>query len=201
MGLLDRRPAVTTVQTGSAAVAARGRRVLAAVVDDARAAGGQLVFSGLGGSALVPGAGRRLLYSLLGADVRSAPGTRFRFAGKPAHLTLGAGVFMNQGVLVEAHAPVAIGDGCLLGMDVVVVTSNHRVDAAGRISPVAENLPVTIGERVWIGARAVVLPGSVVESDVVIAAGAVVRGRCTSHGLYAGVPARRVRELPRPGAV
>jgi len=33
---------------------------------------------------------------------------------------------------------------------------------------------------------------------MIIAAGAVVRGHCAAHGLYAGVPARRVRELPRP---
>jgi maltose O-acetyltransferase len=146
----------------------------------------------------VPAAGRRLLCSLAGAGVQSAPGTRFRFAGRPSHLTVGAGVHTNQGVFVEAHAPVVVGDGCPSGMDSRVVTSNHRVDVSGRIDPQAEGLPVSVGERVRVGARAVVLPGSVVEADCVIAAGAVVRGHCTSHGLYAGVPARRVRELPRP---
>jgi len=176
------------------------RRLLAELVDDARVAGSQLVFSTVGGSALVPRAGRRLLYSLAGARVASAPGTRFRFAGKPGNLTVGTDVFMNQGVFVEATAPVSIGDGCLLGMDSMVVTSHHPVDPEGRISPHGEGVPVSIGERVWIGARAVVLPGSVVESDCVIAAGAVVRGHCTAHGLYAGVPARRIKELPRPAS-
>ena len=198
MGLLDGRTARTTVDGGGAAVTSRGRRVLAAIADDTRAAGSQLLFSTVGGSALVPGAGRRLLYSLAGASVRSAPGTRFRFSGRPANLTVGADVFMNQGVFIEAHAPVVIGDGCLLGMDSMIVTTNHPVDSSGRISPRGEGVPVSIGERVWIGARAVVLPGSVVESDSIIAAGAVVRGHCAAHGLYAGVPARRVRELPRP---
>ncbi|WP_167586314.1 acyltransferase [Kineococcus rubinsiae] len=174
--------------------------MLAAVADDARAAGSRLLFSSIGGSAFVPGAGRRLLFALAGASVRSAPGTSFRFSGRPAHLTVGAGVFMNQGVFVEANAPVVIGDGCLLGMDSMIVTSNHPLDDDGRISPQGEGSPVSIGKRVWIGARAVLLPGSVVESDCVIAAGAVVRGHCAAHGLYAGVPARRIRELPRPVA-
>jgi len=191
------RPASRVDDRDRTGVAGRARRLVAALADDARVAGSQVVFSTLGGSALVPRSARRLLYSLAGAEVRSAPGVRFRFAGKPHHLTVGADVFMNQGVFIEATAPVGIGDGCLLGMDSMIVTSHHSVDAAGRIAPNGEGVAVSIGERVWIGARAVILPGSVVESDSVIAAGAVVRGHCAAHSLYAGVPARRVKDLRR----
>jgi acetyltransferase-like isoleucine patch superfamily enzyme len=43
----------------------------------------------------------------------------------------------------------------------------------------------------------VIMPGVSIERGVVIAAGAVVTRSCAAHGLYAGVPARRIRELPR----
>ena len=59
---------------------------------------------------------------------------------------------------------------------------------------------MTIGDRVWLGARVLVLPGAVIEPDVVVAAGAVVAGRLESHGLYAGVPARRIRTYEPPPA-
>ncbi len=44
-------------------------------------------------------------------------------------------------------------------------------------------------DRVWIGARATILPGAVIEDDVIVASGAVVTGRCLSGGVYGGVPA------------
>ena len=53
-----------------------------------------------------------------------------------------------------------------------------------------------IGDHVFIGANAVVLPGAVIESHVVVGAGAIVKGRLSAHGVYVGAPCRRVRDLP-----
>jgi maltose O-acetyltransferase len=52
---------------------------------------------------------------------------------------------------------------------------------------------VTIGDRVWLGVGAIVLPGVTIADDVVVGAGAVVTRDCPVPGLYAGVPAVRVR--------
>ncbi|WP_447643573.1 acyltransferase [Nocardioides zeae] len=52
-----------------------------------------------------------------------------------------------------------------------------------------------IGNGAWIGARALILPGVSVSEGCVIAAGAVVNRNTEPHGLYAGVPARRIRDL------
>ena len=134
------------------------------------------------------------MYTAGGARVQSAPGPDFTFSGQPSHLTLGRGIFMNQGVFIDAAAPVDIGERVLLGMEAMIITSHHEI-RDGAIDPLGTGVPVRIGDRVWIGARALVLPGTVIEPDVVIAAGAVVRGHCAAHGLYAGVPARRIREL------
>lgn len=54
---------------------------------------------------------------------------------------------------------------------------------------------VRIGMGTWIGAGAVVLPGVTIGPGCVVAAGAVVVRHCEPNGLYAGVPARRVKEI------
>ena len=57
------------------------------------------------------------------------------------------------------------------------------------------NLPIEIGAGVWIGARAVILPGVKVGDGAVIAAGAVVTKDVAANTLVVGVPARVLREL------
>ncbi|WP_424977190.1 acyltransferase [Labedella endophytica] len=57
------------------------------------------------------------------------------------------------------------------------------------------SLAVTIATGVWIGSGATVLPGLSVGQGCMIAAGSVVTRDCEDNGLYAGVPARRIREL------
>jgi len=162
--------------------------------EDLRFAWRDFVFSGLGGSKWLPRTVRRGIFTMAGASVKSAPGAAFRFAGRPRNLTLGSSVYMNQSVFIEAIAPVTIGDDTAVGMEAMVLTSHHPLDDAGAWQVKAQGREVVIGDRVWIGARAIVLPGAVIESDVVIAAGAVVTGRCVAQGVYAGVPARRIRD-------
>jgi len=57
--------------------------------------------------------------------------------------------------------------------------------------PVASE--VRIGDRCWLGARAMILPGVTVGEGTIIGAGAVVNKDCEPGAVYAGVPARRVR--------
>jgi maltose O-acetyltransferase len=157
------------------------------------------LFSGIGGAIWTPRILRRLIYTCAGAQMRSSPGMKFTFAGNARNLTVGNGVYMNLGVFIEAAAAVTIGDECALGMQAMIVTSHHPLDEHGRWQQDAEGKPVVIGDRVWIGARAIILPGAVIENDVVIAAGAIVTGRCIAHSVYAGVPAKRIREFqPAP---
>lgn len=162
--------------------------------DDARHAVEHTLFTLVAGSPYLPRVLRRLVLVLAGAHVESSPGALFSLTGDPKNLTMGVGVFCNRNVTVEAVAPVRIGSHTAIGMQVLVMTSHHEMAEDGW-SAVATGRPVEIGERVWIGGRATILPGAVIEDDVVVAAGAVVRGRLTSNGVYAGVPARRIRDL------
>lgn len=169
--------------------------VLAVLREESSNAFEHAVFSNVLGSVLLFRPFRRMLLTAAGAQVESSPGPGFSLSGSPRNLTIGPGVFMNKSVSIEAVAPVSIGAGSALGMRVCIVTSHHDIDTAGRWSAVASGRSVVVGERVWVGAGAMLLPGAHIEDDVIVAAGAVVSGRLTSHGVYGGVPARRIRDF------
>jgi len=85
-------------------------------------------------------------------------------------LSIGRHAFINLGVRIEGRATVEIGAGELIGPFVCIANYNHRHSGT-------EVLPVSIGDRVWLGARVILLPGASVGEDTVIGAGAVSRGR------------------------
>lgn len=117
------------------------------------------------------------------------------FEGDAANVFIGHSSFVNTQCHLEAVAPIRIGRECGLGMQVLIVTSGHDIDDHGRWSAVRNARPVTLGDNVWVGARSVILPGVTVGEHCIIAAGSVVTRDCAPWGLYAGVPARRVRDL------
>jgi acetyltransferase-like isoleucine patch superfamily enzyme len=78
----------------------------------------------------------------------------------------------------------------------MLCTSGHRIGSAERRAGVYVADPIAIGDGSWIGTRAVLLGGVTVGAGCMVAAGAVVVADCQPNGLYAGTPARRVRDLP-----
>lgn len=112
------------------------------------------------------------------------------------HLDVGDEAYINHDVTLNCSAPIRLGVRCALAPGVLVTTTSHDLDDPSRRQGTVRTLPVTIGDGAWVGARAVVLPGVTVGAGCVVAAGAVVTGDCEPHGLYGGVPARRLRDLP-----
>lgn len=110
-------------------------------------------------------------------------------------LTLGNGVVLGRGSHVIADVRLTIGDDCFFGPGVYVTTTNHSYDdpevPIGKQWPRSD--PVTIGSGSWIGTGAVILPGARLGRNVVVAAGAVVRGEVPDHAVVAGAPAKIVR--------
>ncbi|NGO68367.1 acyltransferase [Streptomyces boncukensis] len=112
-------------------------------------------------------------------------------------LRLGDGVVLGRGSHVVAETRVRIGDEVFCGPYVYITSTNHSYDDPER--PVGKQWPrtepVEIGAGSWLGAGAVVLPGARLGRNVVVAAGAVVRGEVPDHAVVAGAPARVVRRL------
>jgi len=129
---------------------------------------------------------RRALYRLAGVRI----GARACVYGRqvvlyPERLEIGDDCFVNVGCTFENEGGVRIGAGTYVGPGVQFLTTNHRGPGFRN-----ETAAIEVGERVWIGGGAIVLPGARLGEGVVVGAGAVVRGSLAQPGLYVGVPAR-----------
>ncbi len=115
--------------------------------------------------------------------------------GPQSVLRLGNGVVLGRGSHVVASQTVVIGDEVYCGPYVYITSDNHSYDDPAQ--PVGKQwprtAPVEIGTGSWLGAGAVILPGARLGRNVVVAAGAVVRGEVPDHAVVAGAPAKVVR--------
>ena len=107
------------------------------------------------------------------------------------------GDFTRIGLHNTIIGPVTIGSHVNLAQGITVTALNHnfsnpqqRIDEQG-----VSTQPVTIGDDVWIGANAVILPGVNIGNHCVVAAGAVVTKDVPDNTLVAGVPAKPIKKL------
>ena len=93
--------------------------------------------------------------------------------------------------------PVTIGSHVNLAQGITVTALNHNFEAPERRidEQGVSTQQVTIGDDIWIGANAVVLPGVTIGNHCVIAAGAVVTKDVPPHSLVAGVPAKIIKQI------
>ena len=108
-------------------------------------------------------------------------------------LLIGDRAFINYGVDIAATGLVSIGADCLIGTHVSIIDNDFHglVDRHETPSP----RPVVIGDNVWIGNRAIILPGVTIGEGAVVGAGSVVTRDVPARTVVAGNPARMVREL------
>lgn len=115
--------------------------------------------------------------------------------GAGGTLRIGERTYINYGSSISASRLVTIGARCLLGTYTLVIDDNfHHVDPARRMEA-TEPAPVRIADDVWLGAKAVVLPGVSIGTGSVIGAGSVVTRDIPPQTLAVGLPARVVRQL------
>ncbi|MDR4305094.1 sugar O-acetyltransferase [Chelatococcus sambhunathii] len=108
------------------------------------------------------------------------------------NIRIGAGAFMNFNCVILDICEVTIGARTQIGPAVQIVAADHPRDAAQRTAMLEFGRPVTIGEDVWIGGGALVLPGVTIGDGAIIGAGAVVTRDVPAGATVAGVPARVV---------
>jgi acetyltransferase-like isoleucine patch superfamily enzyme len=119
-----------------------------------------------------------------------------------ARVRVGAGAFLNVGVMVAAQELVEIGDHCMLANGCFVSDASHRFDDLAR--PITwqgfeSKGPTRIGANCWLGANVVVTSGVSVGERCVIGANSVVTGDLEPFTVAAGAPARPIRRIePSP---
>lgn len=90
---------------------------------------------------------------------------------------------------------IRIGDNCFVAPGVHIYTATHPLEAQERISGAEFGIPVTIGDNVWIGGRAVINPGVKIGNNAVIASGAVVTKAVPDNAVVGGNPAKVIKFL------
>ena len=117
----------------------------------------------------------------------------------PGRLIVGNGSIIALGAEIRAAGgTVRIGDGSGVGQYNVVVAANHQMrpgEARFHTGWDESRCGVEIGKNVWTGASCVILPGTVIGDNSVIAAGSVVRGTIPPGELWGGVPARKIKTI------
>ena len=138
---------------------------------------------------------RELLTDLLG---RFGEGSEIRppFRCDYGYQTfVGARVFANFGLISLDVASVTIGDDVQIGPNVQLLTAWHPVEAGARRDKWEAASPIVIGDNVWLGGGAVVLPGVTIGDNTVVGAGAVVTRDLPPNVVAVGNPARVIRKV------
>lgn len=108
------------------------------------------------------------------------------------NISLGQDVFANFGCIFLDVCRIEIGAACQIGPAVQILTADHPRDPALRRSGLESGKPVRVGQNVWLGGGAIVLPGVTIADDAIIGAGSVVTRDVAAGATVAGNPARPI---------
>jgi len=114
------------------------------------------------------------------------------------NIRLGKRCFINYNCVFLDCAAIEIGDDLQMGPAVQLYAAAHPTDRTQRVAGWEYAKPIRIGDAVWIGGGAIVLPGVTIGDGAVIGAGAVVTHDVPSDGIAVGNPARLTRSAKQP---
>ncbi|KRE63909.1 maltose acetyltransferase [Arthrobacter sp. Soil736] len=142
-----------------------------------------------------PDGARPILADLLGSLGEDAHIKPPLYVDYGTFVTVGARTFINYNLTALDVAPIIIGEDCQIGPNVQLLTPTHPVEPRPRRDRLEAAKPITIGDNVWLGGGAIVLPGVTIGDNSVIGAGAVVTRDVPANSIAVGNPARVVREI------
>ncbi|MEU4144965.1 sugar O-acetyltransferase [Streptomyces parvulus] len=142
-----------------------------------------------------PAAARPLLAELLGSLGEEAHVRPPVWVDYGSNITIGARTFVNYNLTALDVAAIIIGEDCQIGPNVQLLTPTHPLEPGPRRDKLEAARPITIGDNVWLGGGAVVLPGVTIGDNSVIGAGAVVTKDVPANVVAVGNPARPVRNV------
>lgn len=121
--------------------------------------------------------------------------TIFEF-GPNSKLAIGKNSLISYGSLIAVNAEITIGENVQIGEFTSIRDTSHRYDITSIPMKFSKDFskPIKIGDDVWIGRGCIVLPGTVIEDGVVVAANSVVKGHLLSKKIYGGIPLRYLKD-------
>ena len=110
---------------------------------------------------------------------------------EPSGVEIGQDTVVGEGAFLDGRAKLVVGNHVAVASQVLIYNSEHDISSD---TFEATNAPVAIGDYVFVGPRAIILPGVSVGAGAVIAAGAVVTKDVPSFAIVGGVPAKIISE-------
>jgi maltose O-acetyltransferase len=135
---------------------------------------------------------RRFFYRLAGVKIGSGStlhmGARFY---NPGNIVIGKDTIIGEGTVLDGRDSLIIGDHVDIASEVMIYNSQHDIHSADFH---AVSAPVRIEDYVFIGPRAIILPGVTLGKGCVIGAGAVVTKNVDAFSIVGGIPAKVIGE-------
>ena len=122
---------------------------------------------------------------------------KIKHVGGQGDIIIGNYVYVNSGCVLYSGNGIKIGNNVLIGPNCSIVPSNHNYslnDVLIREQGFKDSKGgVLIEDNVWIGAGVTLLDGALIREGCVIAANSVIIGETDKFGIYAGVPAKKIK--------
>ncbi|WP_394751111.1 sugar O-acetyltransferase [Spongiimicrobium salis] len=110
------------------------------------------------------------------------------------NIHLGENFYAGNNCTILDIAEVRIGDNCLIAPNVGLYTAGHYINPVDR-NKTGIGKPITIGNNVWIGGHSAILGGVAIGDNSIIAAGSVVIKDVPKNTVYAGNPAKKIKDI------
>jgi maltose O-acetyltransferase len=120
------------------------------------------------------------------------PNVRFDYG---YNISVGKNFYANFDVTLLDVCPITFGDNCMVAPNVQLYTATHPLHPVKRNSGLEMGQPISIGDNVWLGGGAIILPGVTLGDNVVVGAGSVVTKSFPANVVLAGNPASVIQEL------
>ena len=120
----------------------------------------------------------------------------FECQNNHSKLEIGNNCFFSYGIIMACTTELKLGDNVWIGEYTSIRDSTHTFSINTPIGSLEDiRQSVSIGNNVWIGRGCLIMPGTVVNDNVIIAANSVVKGICQPNSVYGGCPAKLIKNL------
>lgn len=133
------------------------------------------------------------MFAEIGDDCYIEPPFHANWGGKNVHF--GNGVYANFNLTMVDDCDIFVGNNVMFGPNVTVSAGTHPIHPELRSKQAQYNIPIHIGNNVWIGANSVILPGVNIGDNSIIGAGSIVTKDIPSNVVAVGNPCRVLREI------
>ena len=135
----------------------------------------------------------RILNAKIGKNCDIETGITFHNCTDFSRLEIGSNVHIGKNCFFDLRDKIVIGSNCTISMGTTIITHQDMGKSNLNILYPSTKKEVIIGDNVYVGANSIILMGTVIGNETIIAAGSLVKGVLKSNSIYAGIPAKWIK--------